>query len=49
MSQALYLTLEEVLALHAALLARHGGAPGVRDRVLVERVLARARSGYTAA
>jgi death-on-curing protein len=46
MSQALYLTLEEVLALHAALIARHGGAPGVRDNGLVESALARARSGY---
>jgi death on curing protein len=46
MSQALYLTLEEVLALHAALIARHGGAPGVRDKGLVESALARARSGY---
>jgi death-on-curing protein len=46
MAQALYLTLEEVLALHAALIARHGGAPGVRDRGLVESALARARSGY---
>jgi death-on-curing protein len=46
MSQAFYLTLEEVLALHAALITRHGGAPGVRDRGLVESALARARSGY---
>ena len=46
MSQALYLTLEEVLALHAALIARHGGAPGVRDKGLVESALARSRSGY---
>ena len=46
MSPALYLTLEEVLALHAAVIARHGGAPGVRDRGLVESALARARSGY---
>jgi death-on-curing protein len=41
-----YLTLEEVLLLHAALIARHGGAPGVRDKGLVESALARARSGY---
>jgi death-on-curing protein len=46
MDQALYLTLDELLALHAALIARHGGAPGVRDRGLVESALARARSGY---
>ena len=46
MDQALYLTLEEVFALHGALIARHGGAPGVRDRGLVESALARARSGY---
>lgn len=46
MASALYLTLEEVLALHAALIVRHGGAPGVRDKGLVESALARARSGY---
>jgi death-on-curing protein len=46
MDRALHLTFEEVLALHAALIARHGGAPGVRDRGLVESALARARSGY---
>ncbi|MFO0696831.1 MAG: type II toxin-antitoxin system death-on-curing family toxin [Polyangiales bacterium] len=41
-------TLDEVLYLHAALLARHGGAPGVRDLGLVESALARPRSGYYA-
>src|SRR5262245_62834084 len=46
MDPALYLTLEEVLVLHAALLARQGGAPGVRDKGLVQSALARARSGY---
>lgn len=46
MDAAFYLTLDEALALHAALIARHGGAPGVRDRGLVESALARARSGY---
>jgi death on curing protein len=46
MDTTLYLSLEEVLTLHAALLARHGGAPGVRDKGLVESALARARSGY---
>lgn len=48
MDPAFYLTLEEIHALHAALIARHGGAPGVRDRGLVESALARARSGYYA-
>ena len=46
MDTTLYLTLDEVLALHAALIARHGGAQGVRDMGLVESALARARSGY---
>lgn len=46
MDTAFYLTVEEVLLLHAALIARHGGASGVRDRGLVESALARARSGY---
>ncbi|MFT3923198.1 MAG: type II toxin-antitoxin system death-on-curing family toxin [Myxococcales bacterium] len=46
MDTTLYLSLEEVLTLHTALIARHGGAPGVRDKGLVESALARARSGY---
>jgi death-on-curing protein len=46
METTLYFSLEEVLTLHAALIARHGGAPGVRDKGLVESALARARSGY---
>lgn len=46
METTFYLTLEEVLLLHAAVIARHGGAPGVRDKGLVESALARARSGY---
>lgn len=49
MDATLYLTFEEVLVLHAALIARHGGTPGVRDRGLVESALARARSGYYSA
>lgn len=46
MDTTLYLTLDEVRTLHAALIARHGGASGVRDMGLVESALARARSGY---
>lgn len=36
-----YLSLEQVLELHAMLVARHGGAPGVRDRALVASAVAR--------
>jgi len=44
--ETLFPTLDETLYLHAALLARHGGAPGVRDLGLVESALARPHSGY---
>jgi death on curing protein len=44
--KTLYPTLDEVLFLHERLLARFGGAPGVRDLGLVESALARPRSGY---
>ena len=41
-------TVEESLYLHAELLIRFGGLPGVRDRGLLESALARCRSGYYA-
>ena len=44
--EILYLTVEEALALHDALLERFGGAPGVRDLGLLESALYRPRSGY---
>lgn len=43
-----FLTLEEVLHLHARLIERFGGVSGVRDLGLVESALARPRSGYYA-
>jgi death on curing protein len=43
-----FLTLEEVLALHDALLARFGGSAGVRDPGLLESALARPQTGYYA-
>jgi death-on-curing protein len=46
MSETLYLTLEEGLALHAELIRRFGGSPGIRDPGLLESALARPRSGY---
>lgn len=42
----IYPTLEETLYLHARLLERYGGRPGVRDLGLLESALARPRSGY---
>ena len=42
----LFLSLEEVLFLHAELIRRFGGNGGLRDRGLLESALARPRSGY---
>jgi len=44
--KTLFPTLEEALYLHAELIERFGGTPGVRDRGLLESCLARPRSGY---
>lgn len=41
-----YLTVEEVLEIHQALLTRFGGPPGIRDPGLLESALFRPRSGY---
>jgi death-on-curing protein len=41
-----YPTLDEVVAVHARLIARFGGAPGIRDRGALESALARPQSGY---
>ena len=38
--------MDEVLAIHEALLARFGGAGGVLDRGLLESALYRPRTGY---
>ncbi len=46
MKPTLYPTLEEVLALHARLIERFGGAEGVRDLGLIQSALMRPRSGY---
>ncbi len=42
----LHLTVDEVLAIHEALLARFGGPPGVRDLGLLESALYRPQTGY---
>ena len=41
-----FLTLDEVLALHADQIERYGGAPGVRDLALLESALASPRATF---
>jgi len=41
-----YPTVDEVVAVHAQLIARFGGSLGIRDRGALESALARPQSGY---
>jgi death-on-curing protein len=41
-----YLGVEQVLALHAALLEATGGAPGLRDKGLLESAIARPAASF---
>ena len=41
-----YLTVVEILAIHADQIDRHGGAEGVRDLGLLEAALFRPQTGY---
>lgn len=43
-----YLTMAEVLAIHADLIERYGGSQGVRDHGLLEAALYRPQTGYYA-
>ena len=43
-----FLSLDEVLEIHAVLIDRYGGAAGVRDRGLLESALYRPKTGYYA-
>lgn len=43
-----YLTVAEVLAMHADQIARYGGSRGVRDAGLLEAALFRPQTGYYA-
>lgn len=43
-----YLTIADVLTIHADLLRRYGGSPGLRDAGLLEAALFRAQTGYYA-
>lgn len=44
--RTLFLSVDEVLAIHQALLDGFGGPPGVRDFGLLESALHRPRTGY---
>jgi death-on-curing protein len=44
--RVLFLSVDEVLAIHARPVERFGGPPGVRDVGLLERALYRPRTGY---
>ena len=41
-----YLTVADVLGVHAVLIQRYGGAPGVRDPGALETALFRPQTGY---
>ena len=41
-----FLTLAEVLAIHADQIERYGGSQGVRDKGLLEAALFRRQTGY---
>jgi death-on-curing protein len=41
-----YLTVADVLGMHAALMLHYGGAPGVRDPGALEAALFRPQTGY---
>jgi death-on-curing protein len=42
----IFFTLDEVLAIHADQIDRYGGAPGIRDRGLLESALAMPEAEY---
>ncbi len=48
MKQTKYPTIHEALYLHAQLLERFGGSPGILDLGLLDSALGRPRSGYYA-
>jgi death-on-curing protein len=45
---SVYLTLDDVLFMHAELIREFGGANGIRDKGLVESALLRPQTGYYA-
>jgi death-on-curing protein len=45
-SEPIFLSLDEVLAVHARSLAEHGGGDGIRDLGLIESALASAKNTF---
>jgi death-on-curing protein len=45
-SEPVFLTLDEVLQIHARSLTEHGGSEGIRDQGLVESALASAKNTF---
>ena len=46
MSELIFLSLDEVHAIHARSLAEHGGSAGIRDSGLIESALASAKNTF---
>ena len=46
MSELIFLTLDEVFAIHARSLAEHGGSAGIRDSGLIESAPASAKNTF---
>lgn len=44
--ESLFLTLEEVLEIHAEMIDRYGGSAGVRDQGVLESAIAAPQSGF---
>jgi death-on-curing protein len=47
MKEPVWLDVRDACAIHERLLALHGGAPGLRDRALLESALARPRQYFS--
>ncbi len=45
-SHVVYLTTENIIAMHDVLIYRHGGADGIRDMGALESAVARPQTGY---
>ncbi|MBT9557553.1 MAG: type II toxin-antitoxin system death-on-curing family toxin [Myxococcales bacterium] len=46
MTEPVFLTVEDVIAIHALQVERFGGSPGLRDAALVESAVAQAQASF---